>query len=206
MKSFIAALLFVHIAAGILSFISGIVAIASKKGGNIHRLSGKLYLIGMSVIALTAIGISIYRDNLFLLLIAGFSFYMLWAGVRSIYNKSLRPSIFDWFFLVIGFITCTVMLLTGHVVLLVFGGLFAVGLFREFLLFIRILKGMKPEPKAWLLRHIGMILGSFIATTTAFILTNLRSFEPHWIPWLAPTIIGTPLIVYYSAKVRRGKS
>ncbi len=45
----------------------------------------------------------------------------------------------------------------------------------------------------WLYTHIGRMGGSFIATSTAFILTNIR-FEPQWIVWLAPTVIGSPLM------------
>lgn len=203
METLISILLLMHIVAGISSFGSGILAIVTKKGGRIHRAAGVVYLAGMTVVALTAVGISLYRNNLFLLLIAGFSFYMLWAGVRSIYNKSLRPNIWDWLMFVVGVVTAVVMLLTGHIILLVFGGLFSVGLLQELILFIRVTRGKQLAANQWLLRHIGMILGSYIATTTAFLVTNVQTFEPAWIPWLAPTIIGSPIIAYYSSKVAR---
>ena len=45
----------------------------------------------------------------------------------------------------------------------------------------------------WLCTHIGRMGGSFIATSTAFLLTNIH-FEPAWIVWLAPTVIGSPII------------
>lgn len=205
METILSLLLLIHITAGVASFASGIFAIVTKKGGRLHRISGRIYLVGMSLVAVTAVGISVYRNNLFLLLIAGFSFYMLFAGVRSIYNKSLRPNFWDWLVLSIGLVTCATMFLTAHLILVVFGVLFSVGLVQEIILFVRTTRGTQPAAKQWLLRHIGMMLGSYIATTTAFLVTNVQYFEPQWIPWLAPTILGSPIIAFYSARVARGK-
>jgi len=57
----------------------------------------------------------------------------------------------------------------------------------------------------WLYTHIGRMGGSFIAASTAFLLINI-SFEPRWIVWLAPTLIGSPLmaVVIEKWKVKLG--
>jgi hypothetical protein len=44
-------------------------------------------------------------------------------------------------------------------------------------------------------RHIGMMTGTYIATTTAFLLTALRSLDLGIIVWLTPTAIGVPFII-----------
>jgi hypothetical protein len=56
-------------------------------------------------------------------------------------------------------------------------------------------ENFNPRTKMWLIRHIGMISGAFIATFTAFLLTNVR-IDPMWIVWLAPTVVGTIFITY----------
>jgi hypothetical protein len=48
----------------------------------------------------------------------------------------------------------------------------------------------------WLFRHIGRMMGTYIAATTAFLVVNIHS-DIRWLPWLIPTFIGTPLIFYF---------
>ena len=199
MATLIPILLFIHVFSGITCFISGLAAIVTTKGGKRHRYSGKIYFYAMFTVIVTAVIISVFRSNLFLLLIASFSFYMTWAGVRSIRNKMLRPGILDWIFFATGVSTAAVMIMTINVILLAFGILFSIGLIQEFILFIRAIK-KTIKPNEWIVRHIGMMLGSYIATTTAFLVTNVKSFDPQWLPWLAPTILGSPIIAYYTRK------
>jgi hypothetical protein len=55
---------------------------------------------------------------------------------------------------------------------------------------------------------MGGMLGSYIATVTAFSVVNF-AFLPTAVRWLGPTVIGTPLIVlwvtYYRLRFRRTK-
>jgi Na+/phosphate symporter len=43
------------------------------------------------------------------------------------------------------------------------------------------------------------MLAGTIATTTAFIVT-LDPFATPWLNWVAPTIVGTPIIIYFSRR------
>ncbi len=45
---------------------------------------------------------------------------------------------------------------------------------------------------------------SAIAAFTAFTVVNVR-FEPAFVVWLAPTVVLTPVIVVWTARVNRGK-
>lgn len=204
MDIFANSILIIHIAAGMTCLLSGILAISTKKGQKAHRYSGKTYFYAMFTVIITAVILALYRDNLFLLLIASFSFYMAWAGVRSTSNRALKASLLDWFFLFIAAITAFTMIYTMNIVLLIFGSLFSVNIIQELVLFIRARKTDYLKTTKWLVRHIGMMLGSFIATCTAFLVTNVQGFEPAWLPWLAPTIIGTPLIAYFTRKTLKG--
>ena len=48
--------------------------------------------------------------------------------------------------------------------------------------------------------HLGRMLGGTIAALTAFTVVNVR-IEPAFVPWLAPTVLLTPLIVYWVRRV-----
>ena len=78
-------LLSIHITAGFAALLSAFVATLSKSFDAAHKwhvISGKVFFIGMSVVFCTALPISIVRSNIFLLLIAIFSFYMTFSGWR----------------------------------------------------------------------------------------------------------------------------
>ena len=83
------ALLGVHIAAGVSSFVLAPVALATAKGGKQHRRWGMVYLWSMGVVAATALPMALYRPVLFLALVAIFSFYMAFAGYRVTRLKEL---------------------------------------------------------------------------------------------------------------------
>lgn len=51
-------------------------------------------------------------------------------------------------------------------------------------------------------RHLTNMLAATIATVTAVLVVNV-SMEPVWIPWILPTIVITPLIVWWNIRVAR---
>jgi len=87
---------------------------------------------------------------------------------------------------------------------IVFGALGAVLAGNDLRRFIR----PPTDPMAWWFTHMGRMLGSYIATVTAFSVVNF-TFLPTALRWLWPTVVGTPLIVlwisYYQARFRRGQ-
>jgi hypothetical protein len=136
------------------------------------------------------------RGHAFLLHIGLFALYQAHGGWRSIRNKALRPAGQDWAMLAIGGINGGWMVATLDPVLLVFGGISVWLAIQDTRTFVLTTRGGSVGPKAWLVRHIGMMMGTYIATTTAFLLTALRSLDLGIFLWLAPTAIGVPFIVY----------
>jgi hypothetical protein len=61
---------------------------------------------------------------------------------------------------------------------------------------------LQPNDKTWLIKHIGMISGAYIATLTAFLVTNIN-FNPGWVVWLTPTLVGSILIAKKSREWRK---
>ena len=89
-------LLVAHIFAGCISLIAAVFAVVSSKGKQAHILAGRTYFWGMAVIFLTAIPMSISSSNVFLFLIAIFSFYLAYAGMRFARNRTGTANLFDW--------------------------------------------------------------------------------------------------------------
>jgi uncharacterized membrane protein len=196
-------LLVLHVAAGFTALLTGLVAIASRKGGLLHASTGRLFHGAMVAVALTAVALSALKGGRFLLHIGLFALYQVHAGLRSIRNKGLRPAAQDWAGLALGAGNGMLMLATGNVVLLVFGGISTALALTDLRLFVRALRGRPLHHLAWLRRHIGMMLGTYIATTTAFLLTLMRDLDVGWPHFLLPTFIGVPFIAYATWRFTR---
>lgn len=211
MEKLIKVTLFFHVLSGGIALLSGIFAIITKKGQKKHRLAGQFYFWSMFSVIITGLIVSTYRNNLFLQSIAVFSFYLAFTGKRVLrYKKEIQPETIDWVFNSLSMLVSLIMLFfafkffanIGFVgvapILLVFGGLLFWMSVQDFLK----MKRKVAHPNQWLLDHISRMGGSFIATSTAFLLINIR-LEPVWVMWLLPTLIGTPLIAISSKKWKK---
>lgn len=192
--------LYLHIISGFLALITGAIALIARKGRRIHVISGKSYSLLMLVVAVSALVLSLLKPNTYLLLIALFAIYQTITGYRAVTNKSQRPAWFDWLIMLLGVFTGTYMILTWNLVLIVFGAIAVFLAILDLRTYLFVLSG-RPLPKlVWLRRHIGFMVGAYIATFTAFVVVNIR-YEPiPWLPWLAPTIVGIPLMQYWTWK------
>lgn len=68
----------------------------------------------------------------------------------------------------------------------------------------------KRRWRGWLLAHVAGQGGSYIAMVTAVLVVNWRFVagvpgrSSLW-PWLLPTLLGTPIIFWVNAEIRRGR-
>jgi hypothetical protein len=62
-----------------------------------------------------------------------------------------------------------------------------------------------PKGKHRILLHLNRMGGACIATVTAVFVVNIQT-NPAFIAWLLPTLIGTPLIIYWSRRTINGKA
>ena len=129
-------LLIVHIASGSVSLANAAAAILSKSINTNHKwhvYSGKIYCYGMTGVFLTALPMSFLHPNMFLFLIALFSYYLTVAGWRYALNRRGTARIIDWLTAAIMFVTSLGMLVYGGamlartdlqgVTMLLFGGI-----------------------------------------------------------------------------------
>lgn len=193
-------LLALHIMAGINALVTGTLIVLLKKGGQRHRRLGNLFFLAMLGVGITAFALAIVRSNAFLFMVGVFSMYQVLGGHRAVRKKSLRPSIADWSITVIGAANGVAMLWSAQVVLLVFGLLsvwFVINDVRTYLLVLR----NGPVPRMlWLQRHIGYMMGAYIATFTAFLVVNVGTSSAGLLAWLGPTAVGVPLIIRWTRR------
>lgn len=208
MESLMKTALFLHALSGGIALITGLFAIFSKKGKRLHLKSGLIYYWSMMAVVITGVILGSYRSNIFILTIAVFSFYMVFTGKRILGNKKevvAKP--LDWsasilclsiglFMLYLGIINVLKIGFAGSVPMLLVFGFFLSWMCLED---IMLMKSKKFIKGSYLLKHISRMGGSYIATSTAFLVVNI-SFQPQWIIWLLPTVIGTPMIVSASKK------
>jgi hypothetical protein len=205
-------LLGIHITAGTLGLIAALLATLNKALNLSHRwhiYTGNAFVIAMATIFLTATAMSLLKPNVFLLLVGIFSFYMAFSGWRYAKNRKGTPTRLDWLTVGTMLVASAIMLLFGiylnlqgnglGVVIIVFGligGSLALSDYRS-------LRNGGVTGKARITRHLTMMLGGTIAALTAFTVVNIQ-MTPVFIPWLAPTVLITPVIVIWNRKIRAG--
>ena len=199
-------LLPIHILVGTIALLCAALAVSSKKGKKIHVLSGRTYFWCMVVIFSTAIPMSIINNNIFLFLIAIFSFYLAFAGMRFSRNRKGIATTLDW-------IAVSLMILSGlgmwilaaiyftndnsqYIVLLVFGFLavfLGYGDYKSY-------KDKTATGKERIAKHLTNMMGGTIAVITAVLVVNPPS-NPEWIWWVLPTALIVPVIFWWNVKV-----
>lgn len=202
-------LLGIHVIAGSIGLFTGTINVIRKKGDKPHRLIGIFFFFSMIINAIAGFIMSIIHINLFLLIIAVFSFYMTTTGQRILSLKRLdkgqNPRKMDWaltlmmVFFAFFFIIYGICLVANNnnfgPVLFVFG-LISILMTRKD---ITIYQGNIKIKNYWLLIHIQRMIGAYIAALTAFLVVN-NTYLPPILAWLLPTVILTPLIFYWSKK------
>lgn len=201
----------VHVAAGLLALVAGLIALGTTKGGHRHRQAGRAYVSAMAVVVVTALPLALVDGNYFLLTIAVFSGYLVLNGYRVLSRKRPTPgdaAPLDW----LAHLTMTgigvAMIALGSrsllggdrlgVALVVFGVIGLVLPGREVAAVYRPPDGSRT----WFYRHIGFMGGSYIATVTAAVTVNLEMLPPV-VRWIGPTAVGTPAIVLAVLRYRQ---
>ena len=203
------ALLAVHIACGSVALLAAAVALVTAKGRRNHILSGRIYSLGMTGVFVTAVPLALLGADIFLLFIAFFSFYMVFAGWRFARNRRGVVHPIDWTAVAVMALTGLGMWAYGAVigmggdsqwVTLTLFGFIALGLAGGDALFHR-RTGPTPYHRR-IARHLTNMMAGTIATVTAVLVVNVAT-NPVWLAWILPTLVMTPLIVWWNVRVAR---
>ena len=207
-------LLFVHAFAGFCALFGAVVAAGNKTFNLAHRwhvYGGRIFFGGMVGVFVTAIPLSIFGADVFLFLVALFSGYLAWSGLRYARNRGGAIHWLDWARASLMFLVAVAMVVygarlifggdNGGVTLLVFAFIAAALSLGD----MKIFRAGGVTGTARIRRHLSMMLGGLIATVTAFVVVNF-TFAPGVVLWLAPTLVITPFIVFWNRKLRQQES
>ncbi len=201
-----AVLTLIHILFGSLGIAAIAGALLSRKGSRVHRRSGTTAYFSLMLSLVAATVVSILTSNLFLLLIAGFTAYLLYTGRRIAQARDSQISGTDKLVF-----TATLLLSLSMIAysihlwrvgnpavwpLLLFG-LIAFALSLSDLL----RNGTWPEDNDRIALHLTRMGGASIAVLTAVMVVNV-STSPAWVVWVAPTVLLTPAISYMAYQLK----
>lgn len=208
-EDFFKILLFLHILGGSIGLLTGLLVFLLKKGTKVHGNLGKLFILGMLITGITSQIMAVLHPSAFLFMVGVFTIYQVGSGARAIYSKNFRANHSLDRFLQFGMIIAglgliflgTGRLLDGDL----FGIVFVVFAGIGMMMALQDLRSTstKHDKKAYIRKHLQRLGGGFIASTTAFLVVNLRNLPdwlPIWVLWLLPTLLISPLIFSYSKK------
>ncbi len=209
-------LIYSHVAFGASCLFSGIIPMVSKKGGKLHRQTGKVFFWSMfGIFASALLMILFIRFNFFLLIISVFSFHQCFTGYRVLYRKKAGEQTWvDWFGAIITLIAGLSFIFTGvsrlidqgtlnplTILLFVFGALTVWAASDDIRMFMKKEIGDKLW---WFYHHMTTFCGAYIAAVTAFAVTISGRYFSHleysWLAWILPGMIGGPLISFWKRK------
>ncbi len=207
-------LLWIHIPAGTLSLILFWIPVMVKKGGQTHRLAGRIYYWCMWIVQISALLlclVNLFFGNVisaaFLGFLAILTGYPLWYSYEILQQKKVWSDsyfntrrIFSWVLCLasVGMIIGAIILKfqdTG--ILMMFFGILGVPALKDALM----TKEVAMNQSNRLAMHIQGTIISGIAAYTAFLSFGGRTLFGdiltgtfQIIPWIAPTIIGVIVI------------
>ena len=214
MDSFSKILLSTHVIAGFISLILFWIPVFVRKGGDIHRKVGKVYVYLMWYVVLSALLLSIenfiqghYISAVFLGFLTFITGRPLWSAISILKNKrqlSASYLMINLCFNIIIGISAIILFLFGlkiwgqaESVMMIFFSLLGFGGGWDAIQQIRNPK----EKEDWYKEHLSGMIISAIAGYTAFFAFGGRQYfasilTDYWqiLPWIAPTIIGIGII------------
>ena len=201
-------LLTLHIIGGSISLLLGLYLMFAKKGNSRHKKIGKIYFFAMLTASIAAIPMSYLHPNYFLFLISVFTIYMLLTGIRYLTKKSIsNVNTVDWVLTLIMLLFAVAFIVFGifnirngnyfGTVFIVFGSIGLLFSYQDFINF----KGLSKIKNYFLTTHLQRLTGSYIASTTAFLVVN-NKILPSILAWLLPTILLAPLIIIWTRKYK----
>ncbi len=208
--------LILHVLAGVLTLITGPIAIfANSKRTRLHIISGKIFFFAMNYVCISAIvGYFRHSEQVFYIFLLGISILVyanIFRGVRAIQiMKGSTVKRFDFIYTtilglfavwMIGMAAKSYISHPSEVAIPVLFTVFGIGSLMS--VKENLQKFLHPENVSkmeWLHFHVGTMLGAFTASTTAFTV-NSAHFLPWYIQWFGPTLLILPLQIYWKRRL-----
>ena len=211
MESFFKIFLIIHIAGGTIGLLAGTYIMFAKKGDKLHKRVGKLFAFSMLGAGFSSLILAKLHHINFLFAVGVFTIYMTGTGWRYLYLKNIakgqKPILIDWIlmaFMIFGGIWFIKMGVVSIIDKEYFGAIILIFAWRglSFVYYdFQTYNGKIEAKNYWLLFHLQRMIGSYIASMTAFIVVNSPD-RLSFIPWILPAIIIVPLIIKWSKKYK----
>ncbi len=219
-------ILYLHLGAGSISLILFWLPLFTAKGSQAHRQMGRIYVLAMWVVVISALLLSFKNLLIGDYIRAGFLGFLailtttpLWYAKAIIRNKrgitgryyhqfKVLHGMTFWFGL--GLVVWSISLkLQGAAILMLIFGILGLSNFREAFGSFRYLK----KKESWIVTHLEGMISTGIAAYTAFFAFGARQFFSSIlteklivIPWILPSIIGALGIRYYRRRFSKKKA
>ncbi len=210
-----------HVIAGSLSILLFWIPAFSKKGGRIHVLSGKTYVVAMWIVVISAalmclirIADGKYETAIFLGFLSLISAKPLWLGIAVFKDQNMgfwrMKQVLELIIVAGGIAMFTLGILWWgkgtSILMMIFGSLGIVG-------FLEYKMSRRKDLGANIIQtHMREMIISGIAAYTAFLAFGARQFlqsllSGYWsvIPWILPTVFGFLCIRILMGKYERKK-
>lgn len=200
-----------HSIVGFSVGVIGLLQILMKKGGKLHRFLGLAYVVCWVMVAITGAMIG----HIIVTFIGVLGLYMCITGYRFAHVKSIPIQLFDKVLFWLGF-GLSLATITGSIVLMVlgkttfgtiagfFGLIFLITTIQDIqrFVFLKPKGSLGGHRMQWFFEHFTRMYISYIAAMTAFAaIQNVTGVV--LINWIAPTFVGTALIILSSRKYRK---
>jgi hypothetical protein len=195
----------VHVIAGTIALLLGIIALSTKKGQSMHRKSGKWFLGFIAIVILTGLlGVFVFGRNTFLLVITLLSAYQGFSGYRVLQSKKNNPTLLDISIALITVLSAVYFMYYSKkigffwapvVIYSTLAALFTVILYD----FLRYFIPASKYGKLWFFEHIYKMIGAFTALLAAFVGTVFSAYQPYSqiIPSALGFLIQICFFIYY---------
>jgi hypothetical protein len=198
----------IHILAGSIALILGVIALIARKGGKSHRKSGDLFLLLLILVIGTGlVGVFIFGRNTFLLVITVLSGYFGFSGYRILQTKSNRPRLIDISVALAALLAVSYFLYYFKSIGMIWSPVVIYSTVGTLLLvitydFLRYLIPSSSYKMLWLYEHIFKMIGAFTALLSAFSGTVFSNYQPYsqFLPSVFGTLLQIAFIIYYYRK------
>jgi uncharacterized membrane protein len=198
-------LIIFHAACGGVALVAGVPALIYKKGSQPHILAGRVFFYGMLLASISALIVSRMpeHESLFLFVIGVFSAFLITTGYRSLKIKKNAKKI-NWLDHLVHASMLAAAVYMAYVGFNIESGFRYVMLLFAGIAFFMLIQDSgflylgKVKKSNWMVRHLVRMIAGYISATTAFIVVN--QILPGLVGWIAPTVIGSILIIIYARR------
>ena len=162
---------------------------------------GNTFYYSMLLVGLSGLYLSVQSPSRFLFQIALFTLYQAIAGRRAVKIRHKKALWYDWLSSCLGVLTGIWMISSLQLLGIIFGIIQLALATGDLLFMLRRVRKIEPKKNEYVIRHVGLMVGALIASTTAFVVVNVSLPQLYWLPWILPSVMLVPVIIYSSRRL-----